>query len=418
MKEKIESKRKTNKIKIVFICILVIAVVIYAGYTAWQLFTHPTDVFLVEQGSISEEQKVEGYIIRRETKVQGNNYKNGMVQIKTEGEKCAKDENIFRYYTTGEEELVKKIQELDEQIDEAQKKSTNAVFPGDIKLLDEEIDLRLSEISQNNNVQKISEYKKEIENYITKKTNIVGENSEAGSYLSNLIQERKKYENQLNSGSEYIKAPMSGVVSYKIDGLEEVLTPDDFSSYNRSFFENLNLKTGQTIATNTECGKVVNNYECYIATILKKNQLHDIKQGSKLNLRLSNGDEISSSVEYIMEQTNDDVLVVFKINKDVEKLISNRKISFEIIFWQYSGYKVPNTAIIKENDLAYVVRNRAGYLTRVLVKVEKQNESYSIIDNYSSNELKEMGYNSSDLNVSTKINMYDEIQTVANKDIK
>lgn len=418
MKEKIESKRKTNKIKIVFICILVIAVVIYAGYTAWQLFTHPTDVFLVEQGSISEEQKVEGYIIRRETKVQGNNYKNGMVQIKTEGEKCAKDENIFRYYTTGEEELVKKIQELDEQIDEAQKKSTNTVFPGDIKLLDEEIDLRLSEISQNNNVQKISEYKKEIENYITKKTNIVGENSEAGSYLSNLIQERKKYENQLNSGSEYIKAPMSGVVSYKIDGLEEVLTPDDFSSYNRSFFENLNLKTGQTIATNTECGKVVNNYECYIATILKKNQLHDIKQGSKLNLRLSNGDEISSSVEYIMEQTNDDVLVVFKINKDVEKLISNRKISFEIIFWQYSGYKVPNTAIIKENDLAYVVRNRAGYLTRVLVKVEKQNESYSIIDNYSSNELKEMGYNSSDLNVSTKINMYDEIQTVANKDIK
>lgn len=418
MKEKIESKRKTNKIKIVFICILVIMVVIYAGYTAWQLFTHPTDVFLVEQGSISEEQKVEGYIIRRETKVQGNNYKNGMVQIKTEGEKCAKDENIFRYYTTGEEELIKKIQELDEQIDEAQKKSTNTVFPGDIKLLDEEIDLRLSEISQNNNVQKISEYKKEIENYITKKTNIVGENSEAGSYLSNLIQERKKYENQLNSGSEYIKAPMSGVVSYKVDGLEEVLTPDDFSSYNRSFFENLNLKTGQTIATNTECGKVVNNYECYIATILKKDQLHDIKQGSKLDLRLSNGDEISSSVEYLMEQTNDDVLLVFKITKDVEKLISNRKISFEIIFWQYSGYKVPNTAIIKENDLAYVVRNRAGYLTRVLVKVEKQNESYSIIDNYSSDELKNMGYNSSELNVSTKINMYDEIQTTANKDVQ
>ncbi len=418
MKEKIESKRKTNKIKIVFICILVIMVVIYAGYTAWQLFIHPTDVFLVEQGSISEEQKVEGYIIRRETKVQGNNYKNGMVQIKTEGEKCAKDENIFRYYTTGEEELIKKIQELDEQIGEAQKKSTNTVFPGDIKLLDEEIDLRLSEISQNNNVQKISEYKKEIENYITKKTNIVGENSEAGSYLSNLIQERKKYENQLNSGSEYIKAPMSGVVSYKVDGLEEVLTPDDFSSYNRSFFENLNLKTGQTIATNTECGKVVNNYECYIATILKKDQLHDIKQGSKLDLRLSNGDEISSSVEYLMEQTNDDVLLVFKITKDVEKLISNRKISFEIIFWQYSGYKVPNTAIIKENDLAYVVRNRAGYLTRVLVKVEKQNESYSIIDNYSSDELKNMGYNSSELNVSTKINMYDEIQTTANKDVQ
>lgn len=75
LKEKIEGKRKTNKIKIVFIVILVVAVLIYAGYTAWQLFAHPTDVFLVEQGSISEEIKAEGYIIRDETKVQGNNYK-------------------------------------------------------------------------------------------------------------------------------------------------------------------------------------------------------------------------------------------------------------------------------------------------------------------------------------------------------
>lgn len=418
MKEKIEGKRKTNKIKIVFIVILVVAVLIYAGYTAWQLFAHPTDVFLVEQGSISEEIKAEGYIIRDEKKVQGNNYKNGIVQIKAEGEKCAKDENIFRYYSTGEDELIQKIQELDEKIDEAQKNDTTSILPDDIKLLDEEIELRLKEISKNNNIQKIAEYKKEIENYITKKTNIVGENSKAGSYLNNLIQERKNYENQLNSGSEYIKAPMSGVVSYKVDGLEEVLTPDDFSSYNRSFLEGLNLKTGQTVATNTECGKVVNNYVCYIATIIKKDQLHDIEQGDKLNLRLSNGDEISSSVENVMEQTDDDVLVVFKISKDVEKLISNRKISFDIIFWQYSGYKVPNTAIIKENDLAYVVRNRAGYLTRVLVKVEKENDSYSIIDNYSSDELKEMGYNSSELNVSTKINMYDEIQTIANPEIK
>jgi len=413
LEEKIDVKRKKNKIKIVLVSILVVLIIAYATYAAWQLFAHPTDVFLVEEGSISEEQRAEGYIIRNETKVQGNNYKNGIVQIKTEGEKCAKDENIFRYYSSGEDELVKKIQELDEKIDEAQKKDTTTILPSDIKLLDKEIDLRLAEISKNNDIQKISEYKKEIENYITKKTNIVGENSQAGSYLSNLIQERKNYENQLNSGSEYLKAPMSGVVSYKVDGLEDVLTPDDFSSFNRSFFDSLNLKTGQTIATNTECGKVVDNYVCYIATILKKDQLHDIKQGSSLKLRLSNGDEISSTVENLTEQTNDDVLVVFKISKDIEKLISNRKISFDIIFWQYSGYKVPNSAIIKENNLAYVIRNRAGYLTRVLVKVEKENENYSIIDNYRSDELKEMGYNSSDLNVSTKINMYDEIQTVA-----
>ena len=91
MEEKIKNRKNKNKVKIVLISILFIAVIIYAIYTAWQLFTNPTDVFLVEQGSISEEIKAEGYVIRDEKKIQGNNYKNGMVQIKTEGEKCAKD---------------------------------------------------------------------------------------------------------------------------------------------------------------------------------------------------------------------------------------------------------------------------------------------------------------------------------------
>ena len=143
MKKKINDKRKVikpNKIKIIFVSILTVAVIIYGIYAIWQLASNPTDVFLVEQGSITQEERVEGYVIRKEEKVQGNNYKNGMVQIKAEGEKCAKDENIFRYYTKGEENLVAKIQELDEKIDEAQKNDTTSVFSSDIKLLDKEID--------------------------------------------------------------------------------------------------------------------------------------------------------------------------------------------------------------------------------------------------------------------------------------
>ena len=53
--------------------------------------------------------------------------------------------------------------------------------------------------------------------------------SPKGSYLNQLIEERKKYESQLNSGAEYVSAPMSGIVSYKVDGLEETLTPENFS---------------------------------------------------------------------------------------------------------------------------------------------------------------------------------------------
>ena len=66
---------------------------------------------------------------------------------------------------------------------------------------------------------KIAEYKKQIMNLVTKKAKISGESSASGSYLKQLYNQRTKLEEQLNSGAEYIKAPSSGIVSYKVDGL-------------------------------------------------------------------------------------------------------------------------------------------------------------------------------------------------------
>ena len=71
--------------------------------------------------------------------------------------------------------------------------------------------------------------------------------------------------------------------------------------------------------------------------------------------------------------------------------------------------KVPNESIGEENNLQYVVRNRAGYLSKILVKVKKQNERYSIISNYTSEELKELGYSSTEISNMKTINMYDEV---------
>lgn len=69
---------------------------------------------------------------------------------------------------------------------------------------------------------------------------------------------------------------MSGVVSYRVDNLEEVLTPDNFESFSKEMFENLEAKTGQIVATNNEMGKVVNNYECYIATLVKSKEIEKV----------------------------------------------------------------------------------------------------------------------------------------------
>lgn len=410
--KKVDTSNKSIKLKkLVATSIILSIVLIYVIYSLYKLISQPTDVFMVEEGKVSEEKLVEGYVIREETVIKGENYKNGMVTIKNEGERVAKNDTIFRYYSTNEEQLVKKIEELDSKIDEAKNTDSTIPYSSDIKVIEKDIDNKVYAIHSTNDIQKINEYKSEISKLITKKMDIIGKASPSNSYMKQLINERNSYVTKLNSESESVISPTSGMVSYKVDGLESVLTTSNFGSYSREFFDNLKLKTGQVVATNNECGKVVNNYKCNIATILKNDELNDLKQDDSLYLRLSNGDEIPATVEYLINKEDNDVLVVFKIEKDVEELINYRKISFDIIFWSYSGLKVPNTSIVEEDGKTYVIRNRAGYLDKILVKIKRKNDTYSIVTNYSTEELKELGYTSTEIRNIKTITLYDEILT-------
>ena len=89
-----------------------------------------------------------------------------------------------------------------------------------------------------------------------------------------MIERRRKLEEELNNGQEYVKAEMGGVVSYRVDGLEEELKKDNIMSLNKDLLEDYNLKTGQMIPTSKESGKIVNNYECYIVTFLDSEEAH------------------------------------------------------------------------------------------------------------------------------------------------
>lgn len=408
-----KDKKQLNTKKYTIFLIIVAFIIIYAIYAVCNLIIKPTDTFIVENGKLSSEETFQGYIIRDEIVLKGENYKNGISQIKAEGEKVAKGEAIFRYYTTGEENLKKQIEELDIKIQEAWENESN-IFSGDIKVLEAQIESKLNDIYHTNDLQKIKEYKKDLNSYITKKAKIAGELSPAGSYLKDLINQRSEYENKLNSGSEYLSAEKSGVVSYRVDGLEEVLIPANFGNLSKKVLEDLDLKTGQIVSTSEESAKIIDNFSCYIASVLKHKKLEEkeAEVGDKLNLRLSNGEELKAEIVYIAKESQQEDLVVFKVDRCVEELINYRKISFDIIWWDITGLKIPNEAIKQETeDLFYIIRKRVGYTDKIYVKVLKQSDKFSIIDNYDDGqELLDLGVSKEDVNSRKKISLYDEIE--------
>ncbi|OKZ86419.1 MAG: hypothetical protein BHW09_06265 [Clostridium sp. CAG:245_30_32] len=390
----------------VFAVVLILALVfIYAVYLVAKLVQNPTNTFMVTNGKISQEESDIGYIIREETVVKGQNYKNGMVKIKNEGEKVAKGDSVFRYYSSGEEELKNKIAELDVEIQSLMQNEKSS-FPSDVKLLESQIEKELDSIYGVNNAQKIQEYKKNINSYITKKAKI---SSPSNSRLKELLSQREEYENRLTSDSENVNAPESGIVSYRVDGLESVLTTEDFTKFNKSFLQDLKLKTGQTVASNEEVGKIINNYQCYIVFNSNTNEAKNSKVGDTIKIRVQNSDTLKASVENIIDEDDGSKTITVKITNDVEKLIAYRKISFDIIWWDAEGFRIPNEAIKEENGLSYVVRNRNGYYNKMLVKILKQNDEYCIVRQYKTEELEELGFTSSQIYSMRNIALYDEI---------
>ncbi len=406
MLKKIQKKRLFKLIGVIFLIIFLI----YFLLNSTNLIGKNTDTFLVEEGTLSYEEEAEGYIIRDENVLKGTNSSNGVSQIVSEGSRVSKGESVFRYYLGNEEEINSQIDELDNQIDEALQNNQEQKDSVDIISLETEMKNILNELYKSNSIQDIKEYKKNLSSYATKKAEIAGELSPAGSYIKELIEKRKSLSDQLNSNSETIVSDRAGMVSYRVDGLEDVLTINngDFSYLSSDLLDSFGLNVGVSIPESQESGKIINNYYCYIACPIDTENSEVASVGDEVMLRLSDGSEVPAEISYIVQEDKDRILV-FKITEGVERLIEYRKISFEIVWWSYSGWKISNSAIVEENDLSYVYVSKAGVQEKVLVKVLRQNDTYSIVENYTNDELMELGYSVDEIQNMPQIKLYDQI---------
>ena len=405
---------KNKKMKKKHIIYLIFAIIIlYILFSIYLLVKTPNETITVDNGMLTLEESSTGYIIRNETVLKGKNYKNGLTPIIAEGERTPKGQTVFRYSGNEEDETKEKIEEINSKIQEALSNQPNLFLSTDIKNLEKQIDEKTQNIKEITDTSKISEYKKQIEEIVSKKAKIAGSQSKSGEYIKQLTTQKEEYENKLTEDSEYITAPNSGVVSYRVDGLEEVLTTGDFSTITKNTLDNLDLKTGKIVSTSTEEGKIIDNFKCYIATVLESDIAKNAEIGKTVKITLSSGNEINAEIKYIAKESDDKILIVFELKSLTQELIEYRKISFNITWWSASGLKVPNSAVLEdEKGLKYVVRRKLGEDKKIIVKVLNKNEKYSIISPYKEEELNSLGI---DIDNYTKILQYDTILVYPNE---
>lgn len=137
--------------------------------------------------------------------------------------------------------------------------------------------------------------------------------------------------------------------------------------------------------------------------------------GDKVKIQISPEQLVQSEIVHINNEDEKRRVIVFKIDDLPERLINYRKISVDIIWWEDNGLKIPNSALIKEGDKTYVKKSRSNTKVKVLVKVLRQNDAYSIVDNYTTQELQKMGYSSDEIQNMFSIKQYDRVEVRGKK---
>lgn len=363
----------------------------------------PTNkMLLLEKGIIEKTTLNTAYVIKDESIIE-KDFNKVLVPVIAEGAKTQKGGIIATYKGAEYENYEDTLLKMDHQILELMN-DLPIVYSSEVDAIDNSIYALVKESISETSYAKMQEYRQKINTYINKRANIIGELSPAGAEIKELIKQRNEYETSAKKSNDNIIAPITGIVTYKTDGLETKLNLRNIESLDYSIIKEMIEKSDLINNTNI---KVVNNYEAYIITKVQLEIDEYLKVGASYKLRLieNNNDEIKCELIKKNEQ-QDGIELVLKITNGIEKLVNAREIEVEIILWQTSGLIINNEALKKytNKDIFYLNAIRYSEIVQIPVKILKQNDKYSVIDNYTNEELNEL-----DLTSKYKIKVYDRI---------
>lgn len=392
-----------------FITIFVFVLCIYGGYMLISTTNKNREKIIATYGKIELSEQVEGYVFRNEQVVNAESDKT-VKQIVSEGERAQKGQKIATYYSSKYSEFEGKIQEIDKQINEAMANRPD-ILSNDITSIDNQITKIIGASIEETSLNNINSIKSQINNLVQKKAKIAGDLSPAGSYIKQLIEKRSALESQAISETQVIESKMSGIVSYKIDGLEDIFSINKIKQYTLEDIKEY-IIDAQNNRRSSEGVRLIDNFESVIAIPYDIKKAENIKEGTKISLRFLDQTVDLIPATIISKKIDENkTLIYIEVKNGTELLSDYREVNFEIVWWQYDGMKVPKQSIERQNEQTYINIVKYGETQKIPIKVLRENENFAIIDNYSFDELAEKAFISKDINIVNipKITLYDEL---------
>ena len=384
-----------RRLRIGTLLILVFLAIYIPALYHWKYGT-TTKTDIIQLGTIEDVINTNSVIVRDEI-VLKSPFEGSCIAQVDEGDKIPAHYCVATVLKKSSSGLLTSLKEIDMRIIKAQNKKLDNVkiFSGDLAKIDDGIAEVLKVVIADQNKNSLineTRYKANIDELIRKRATILGGTETSNAYISSLLSQSNSLQKQINSNTKKVTSDASGIVSYIIDGYEDILSFKSIKDLTPDFLSNLDVSNAINNVKNTSVYfdqpfiKVIRSavYNILVTLTIKDSKL--FKTGTSVQLRINEiGKLINGDVEYVSRGKDDKCILSIRTNEALSETAGMRKINIDLIKSRFEGYKVPLASLRN-------VDSKLGKALIVLVNANKadirevaligKNDETAIIGNF------------------------------------
>lgn len=391
-----QAKRRKGNLGRLFLIIFIFAYIFFRAVPS--LFAMTFKVALPESIIIEDRLGVDGIILKKESsyKSEASGY---LDRINSEGERISKGSLAASIHLSGDRlDAYQRLKELDEKISRLEGvKEEGALVQGKNLTGTEAKDSLIKELQtsiKRKEYEDVEILKSQLslEEDSGQATNLIDTN------IDSLKEEKQDLYKYIKDSKINIYAKEAGIISYKIDGYEEIFSFNSREEYGYSDFQALdrNLKTDEgmeEVRSGDTIFKIMDNFQWYaLLKVDNFKEIQEYEEGDSILLASDKlGEEFRGRIVNIKKEGRK-ASILCSFNSGFHKIYDERFLNFDIIKYKYMGYKIPSRAIVDKDGLKGVyIKEISGIVKFRPVEVIKEMDKFSYVNSGENNYIKVKG---------------------------
>ncbi len=343
-----------NRTWINVICtVLVVAAFVYLFHDVLTMNKNSYDTETADEVTEQEKISLKAFLVRDEEYI--NQKTTGtVVPLIKDGMRVASGDAVARVCNSSEDAAaVSKLVEAKESLARYQEISEQTELNAlDMEKLNKAIDASYTELlktANNGDFSELTKNTEELENKLASKQILKDGTINLTDKFNKLNTEIQSLEAKNINTSDVI-APLSGYYISNLDGYEGAMDYDKIDSLTVSDAEKLFERKPDDVSG--RMGKIVGSYKWYLVTIMDGKYSLVLNEGDKMKINMPyyGFKNVEVVVEKISKTDGGKVAVAFSCNMMNETYANMRTEDIELVFREFTGYKVNSSSIHREKD--------------------------------------------------------------------